>query len=131
MVIGIGNDLLKIERMAATYERTQGRIAQRILGPQEYEVFLARQARNAKRGLAYLCTRFAAKEALSKGIGLGMRFPMTWQSVQTLNDPSGKPYLTYHGALQNLMQEKGWSAQVTLTDEMEIVSAVVIVTQNE
>jgi holo-[acyl-carrier protein] synthase len=60
-----------------------------------------------------------------------MRFPMTWQSVQTLNDPSGKPYLTYHGALQNLMQEKGWSAQVTLTDEMEIVSAVVIVTQNE
>jgi holo-[acyl-carrier protein] synthase len=131
MVIGIGNDLLKIERMAATYERTQGRIAQRILGPQEYEVFLARQARNAKRGLAYLCTRFAAKEAFSKGIGLGMRFPMTWQSVQTLNDPSGKPYLTYHGALQNLMQEKGWSAQVTLTDEMEIVSAVVIVTQNE
>ena len=131
MVIGIGNDLLKIERLAATYERTQGRIAQRILGPQEYEVFLARQARNAKRGLAYLCTRFAAKEAFSKGIGLGMRFPMTWQSVQTLNDPSGKPYLTYHGALQNLMQEKGWSAQVTLTDEMEIVSAVVIVTQNE
>ena len=131
MVIGIGNDLLKIERMAATYERTQGRIAQRILGPQEYQVFLARQARNAKRGLAYLCTRFAAKEAFSKGIGLGMRFPMTWQSVQTLNDPSGKPYLTYHGALQNLMQEKGWSAQVTLTDEMEIVSAVVIVTQNE
>jgi len=117
--------------MAATYERTQGRIAQRILGPQEYQVFLARQARNAKRGLAYLCTRFAAKEAFSKGIGLGMRFPMTWQSVQTLNDPSGKPYLTYHGALQNLMQEKGWSAQVTLTDEMEIVSAVVIVTQNE
>jgi holo-[acyl-carrier protein] synthase len=131
MVVGIGNDLLKIERMAATYERTQGRIAQRILGPQEYQVFLARQARNAKRGLAYLCTRFAAKEAFSKGIGLGMRFPMTWQSVQTLNDPSGKPYLTYHGALQNLMQEKGWSAQVTLTDEMEIVSAVVIVTQNE
>jgi len=131
MVVGIGNDLLKIERMAATYERTQGRIAQRILGPQEYSVFLARQKRNTQRGLAYLCTRFAAKEAFSKGIGLGMRYPMTWQSVQTLNEPSGKPYLTYHGALQEFMQKKGWSAQVTLTDEMEIVSAVVIVTQNE
>jgi holo-[acyl-carrier protein] synthase len=131
MVVGIGNDLLKIERMAATYKRTQGRIAKRILGPQEYQVFLARQERNAKRGLAYLCTRFAAKEAFSKGIGLGMRFPMMWQSVQTLNYPSGKPYLTYHGALQEFMQEKGWSAQVTLTDEMEMVSAVVIVTKNE
>ncbi len=131
MVVGIGNDLLKIERMAATYERTEGRIAQRILGPQEYKVFLYRQQRNAKRGLAYLCTRFAAKEAFSKGVGLGMRFPMTWQSVQTLNDPSGKPYLTYHGAMEAFMQEKGWIAEVTLTDETDIVSAVVIVSQKE
>ena len=129
MVVGIGNDLLHIERMAKTYERTQGRIAQRILGPEEYQVFLARKARNAKRGMAYLCTRFAAKEAFSKGIGLGMHFPMTWQSVQTLNESSGKPYLKYSGALAQLMQERGWSAQVTITDEIEMVSAVVIVTK--
>lgn len=130
MVVGIGNDLLHIERMAKTYERTQGRIAQRILGPEEYQVFLARKARNAKRGMAYLCTRFAAKEAFSKGIGLGMHYPMTWQSVQTLNETSGKPYLKYSGALAQLMQERGWSAQVTITDEIEMVSAVVIVTKN-
>jgi len=129
VVVGIGNDLLHIERMAKTYERTQGRIAQRILGPEEYQVFLARKARNAKRGMAYLCTRFAAKEAFSKGIGLGMHFPMTWQSVQTLNESSGKPYLKYSGALAQLMQERGWSAQVTITDEIEMVSAVVIVTK--
>ncbi len=130
MVVGIGNDLLHIERMAKTYERTQGRIAQRILGREEYQVFLARKARNAKRGMAYLCTRFAAKEAFSKGIGLGMRYPMTWQSVQTLNETSGKPYLKYSGALAQFMQERGWSAQVTITDEIEMVSAVVIVTKN-
>lgn len=130
MVVGIGNDLLHIERMAKTYERTQGRIAQRILGPEEYQVFLARKACNAKRGMAYLCTRFAAKEAFSKGIGLGMHYPMTWQSVQTLNETSGKPYLKYSGALAQLMQERGWSAQVTITDEIEMVSAVVIVTKN-
>ncbi|MEI7427366.1 MAG: holo-ACP synthase [Betaproteobacteria bacterium] len=130
MVVGIGNDLLHIERMAKTYERTQGRIAQRILGQEEYQVFLARKTRNAKRGMAYLCTRFAAKEAFSKGIGLGMRYPMTWQSVQTLNETSGKPYLKYSGALAQFMQERGWSAQVTITDEIEMVSAVVIVTKD-
>lgn len=129
MVVGIGNDLLAIGRMVKTYERTRGRIAQRILGPLEYTVFLARKERNLQRGMAYLCTRFAAKEAFSKGIGLGMRFPMTWQSVQTLNDSSGKPYLQYSGALQTFMQERAWSAQVTLTDELELVSAVVIVTK--
>lgn len=130
MVVGIGNDLLHIERMAKTYERTQGRIAQRILGQEEYQVFLARKTRNAKRGMAYLCTRFAAKEAFSKGIGLGMHYPMTWQSVQTLNETSGKPYLKYSGALAQFMQERGWSAQVTITDEIEMVSAVVIVTKD-
>lgn len=130
MVVGIGNDLLHIERMAKTYERTQGRIAQRILGQEEYQVFLARKTRNAKRGMAYLCTRFAAKEAFSKGIGLGMHYPMTWQSVQTLNESSGKPYLKYSGALAQFMQERGWSAQVTITDEIEMVSAVVIVTKD-
>ncbi len=130
MLIGVGNDLLHIERMAKTYERTGGRIAQRILGPQEYQVFLARKDRNAKRGLAYLCTRFAAKEAFSKGIGLGMRYPMTWQSVQTLNDSTGKPYLKYSGALETFMLERKWSALVTLTDEIEMVSAVVIVSQD-
>jgi holo-[acyl-carrier protein] synthase len=130
VVIGIGNDLLQIARMEKTYERTQGRIAQRILGPEEYQVFLARKERHSKRGMAYLCTRFAAKEAFSKGIGLGMRFPMTWQSVQTLNAPSGKPYLQYSGALAQWMQERAWSAQVTITDEADMVSAVVIVTKN-
>jgi holo-[acyl-carrier protein] synthase len=100
------------------------------LGPQEYQVFLDRSTRNTKRGLAYLCTRFAAKEAFSKGIGLGMRFPMTWQSVQTLNDSSGKPYLIYSGALRDWMQSRAWSAHVTITDEHDIVSAVVLVTQD-
>jgi len=129
MIIGIGNDLLQIARMAATFERTQGRIAQRILGKDEYHVFLNRRARNTKRGLAYLCTRFAAKEAFSKAIGLGMHVPMTWQSVQILNEPSGKPYLIYSGELLSWMNERHWFAEVTITDEQEIVSSVVIVQQ--
>jgi holo-[acyl-carrier protein] synthase len=127
MVVGIGNDLLHIERMVKTYERTGGRIALRILGPQEYQVFLARKERNHKRGMAYLCTRFAAKEAFSKAIGLGMHVPMTWQSVQVLNEPSGKPYLIYSGELLSWMNERHWFAEVTITDEQEIVSSVVIV----
>jgi holo-[acyl-carrier protein] synthase len=50
--------------------------------------------------------------------------------VQTLNESSGKPYLKYSGALAQFMQERGWSAQVTITDEIEMVSAVVIVTKD-
>ncbi len=129
MLIGIGNDLLAIHRMKATYERTDGRIAHRILGPEELVVFESRLARNSSRGMAYLSTRFAAKEAFSKAIGLGMRMPMYWRGVEILNHLSGEPYLKYHEPLLSWMQKKAWSGKVTLTDEQEMVSACVIVTQ--
>ena len=69
MIIGIGTDILQIDRLQAAYDRTQGRLAEKILGPDEMLVFKHRLARNHKRGIAFLATRFAAKEAFSKAIG--------------------------------------------------------------
>ena len=128
MIVGIGTDILKIERLQAAYDRTQGRLAERILGPDEMLVFKARLARNHKRGIAFLATRFAAKEAFSKAIGLGMRMPMTWRSLQTLNEVSGKPVTSYSGALASFMTEKQWQAQVTVSDELDMAIAFVVVT---
>ena len=39
MIAGIGTDLLKIDRLKAAYQRTNGRLAERILGPDEMQVF--------------------------------------------------------------------------------------------
>ena len=129
MIIGIGTDILMIERLQAAYDRTQGRLAEKILGPDEMLVFKARLARNHKRGIAFLATRFAAKEAFSKAIGLGMRMPMTWRSLQTLNEVSGKPVTSYSGALARFMTEKQWQAQVTVSDELDMAIAFVVVTE--
>lgn len=126
-VVGIGTDLLKLDRLIASYERTEGRLAERILGMDEMAVFKQRLARNHGRGMAYLATRFAAKEAFSKAIGLGMHFPMSWRSLQTLNDPSGKPILLYSGALEEFMKKKNWEGIVTITDERDLVAAFVVV----
>jgi holo-[acyl-carrier protein] synthase len=127
MIIGIGTDLLKMDRLQAAYQRTTGRLAKRVLGDEEYLVFEQRLNRNYKRGMAYLATRFAAKEAFSKAIGLGMHMPMTWRSLQTLNEPSGKPYTKYSGALLKFMEQKQWHAHVTVTDEQDLVMAFVVV----
>ena len=127
MIIGIGTDILQIDRLQAAYDRTQGRLAEKILGPDEMLVFKHRLARNHKRGIAFLATRFAAKEAFSKAIGLGMHTPMTWRSLQTLNEQSGKPYTKYSGALLQFMEERDWHAHVTVTDEQDMVMAFVIV----
>ena len=127
MISGIGTDIIRINRIAAALARHGDRFAQKILGPQEMEKYLRRKQKVEARGVRFLATRFAAKEAFSKAIGLGMRMPMTWRAVQFLNAPSGKPMVVTSGALTEFMQQHGFTAQVSLTDEAEYAVAFVIV----
>lgn len=131
MIYGIGTDILQIARLKAALERRGDRLAEKILGPEEMARYRHRKARVEARGLRYLATRFAAKEAFSKAIGLGMRMPMTWRAMQTLNAPSGKPVVVTSGKLKAYMEEKGLTAQVSITDETEYVVAFVIVEQGK
>lgn len=127
MIFGIGTDIIRVERIAAAVGRHGDRFAQRVLGPQEMEKYLARKATVESRGLRFLATRFAAKEAFSKAIGLGMRMPMSWRAAQFLNAPSGKPIVVTSGGLTEFMRAHGITAQVSLTDEAEYALAFVIV----
>jgi len=123
----VGTDLCDIRRVAATLARRGERFAERVLGPAELHVFHARRARSAARGVAYLATRFSAKEAFSKAIGLGLRMPMTWRACEILNHPSGQPYVQLHGALAEWFDARGLVAHVSLSDEGEYASSVVVV----
>ncbi len=127
MIYGIGTDVCDIRRIRATLERRGERFAERVLGPQEIAVFRQRSTKLAARGVSYLATRFSAKEAFSKAIGLGMRMPMTWRSMQVLNAPGGRPVAVTSGVLKDFMNSKGLTAQVTLTDETDYAVAFVIV----
>jgi holo-[acyl-carrier protein] synthase len=125
-IYGIGTDIVQISRVAAVMERTNGRFAARVLGPEELAVYEARNARSAVRGLAYLSTRFSAKEAFSKAIGLGMHMPMTWRAVQTLNEPGGKPVMVASGVLAQWLEERGITTQVTISDEQDYAVSFVV-----
>ena len=126
MIYGIGTDLCQISRVAGVLERTGGRFAEKVLGPDELKIYRARAARSAARGLAFVATRFAAKEAFSKAIGLGMHWPMTWRALQTLNEPGGKPMLVASGELAEWLAARGIRAQVTVSDERDYAVAFVI-----
>ena len=82
MIYGIGTDICDVRRVAAVVARRGERFAEKVLGPHEIEVFRSRRGRVEERGLRYLATRFSAKEAFSKAIGLGMRMPMTWRACE-------------------------------------------------
>lgn len=129
MIYGIGTDIVQISRVEAALARNGERFAERILGPEELVKYHARRAKNEIRGLRFLATRFSAKEAFSKAIGLGMRMPMTWRSAQMLNAPSGKLVIVCSGALDEFMRTHRLSAQVTISDEADYGVAFVIVTQ--
>ena len=127
MVYGIGTDLCDIRRIGATLARRGDRFAERVLGPQELQVFHARRAKLEQRGVRFLATRFSAKEAFSKAVGLGMRMPMTWRSCEVGKLASGKPVIVLHGALKAWCEAKGLTAQVSVTDESDYAAAFVVV----
>ena len=127
MIFGIGTDVCDLRRIAATLERRGDRFAEKVLGPTELKVFQHRRAKVEARGVAYLGTRFSAKEAFSKAIGIGLHMPMTWRACEILNHPSGQPYIQLHGELAEWFAARQLRAQVTLSDESDYAVSFVVV----
>lgn len=127
MIFGIGTDIIQISRIEAALARNGDRFAQKILGADELVKFHHRRDKVEARGIRFLATRFAAKEAFSKAVGLGMRMPMTWKAMQTLNAASGKPEVVASGPLKEFMERNGLTAQVSISDEADYAVAFVIV----
>ena len=119
MIYGIGTDICDIRRIQSSLTRQGERFAAKILHPTEYAVWQQRTQQHAERGTRYLATRFAAKEAFSKAIGLGMQAPMTWHDCEIGNHPSGKPCIVLHGALKTWLESRHLTAHITLSDEAD------------
>ena len=131
MIYGIGTDVCDLRRLRATYARRGERFAARVLGPHELGVFRDRLARVEARGISYLGTRFSAKEAFSKAIGLGLRMPMTWRDCEIVKAPSGKPEIRLHGALAEWFAARRLRAHVSVTDETDYAASFVVVETEE
>ena len=127
MIYGIGTDICDIRRIQASLDRHGERFAAKVLSDAEMATWKARSARWPERGIRYLATRFSAKEAFSKAVGLGMRMPMTWRHCEILNHADGRPHLVLHGALKAWFDAQGWRAHVSLTDETDYAASFVVV----
>jgi holo-[acyl-carrier protein] synthase len=127
MIYGIGTDICDVRRIGASLQRHGERFARKILCDAEMAVWKSLSSRWPDRGLRYLATRFSAKEAFSKAIGLGLRIPMTWHLCEVANLPSGKPILILHGGLKDWFEAQGLAAHVTVTDESDYAASFVVV----
>lgn len=127
MIFGIGTDVCDIRRIEATFERQGERFVRKVLGDQELAIWQRRSERWPGRGLRYLATRFSAKEAFSKAIGLGIRTPMAWRRCEILNLPSGQPVIVLNGDLKTWFEAQGLRAHVTVTDETDYAASFCVV----
>ncbi|HMT16382.1 MAG TPA: holo-ACP synthase [Ottowia sp.] len=127
MIHGIGTDICDIRRIRASFERHGERFAQKILSDAELAVWRRRSARWPERGLRYLATRFSAKEAFSKAIGLGMRMPMHWRLCEIANQPSGQPRIVLHGGLKDWFEAQQLVAHISVSDESDYAASFCVV----
>ena len=131
MIYGIGTDICDVRRIRASLDKHGERFARKVLSEGELATWKMRSARWPERGIRYLATRFSAKEAFSKAVGLGMRMPMTWRLCEIAKEPSGKPVIVLHGELKAWFEAQGLSAQVSVTDESDYAASFVIVEKKE
>ena len=131
MIHGIGTDVCDVRRIRASLQRHGERFARKILCDREMAVWQARSERWPDRGVRYLATRFSAKEAFSKAVGLGLRMPMTWRLCEIVNVAGGKPVIVLHGGLKTWFETQGLAAHVTLSDETDYAASFVVVEKKE
>ncbi len=130
MIYGIGTDICDVRRIRASLERHGERFARKILSDGELATWQARSARWSERGVSYLATRFSAKEAFSKAIGLGMRMPMTWRHCEIVKAASGKPEIVLHGALKAWCDARQLTVHVTVSDETDYAASFCVIEKN-
>lgn len=134
MIYGIGSDLLAMHRIDRLIERWGERFPRRVLGPDELLEYRRRHGKGVHGpayAARYLAKRFAAKEAYSKALGLGLREPMSLLSLQVLNDRRGKPMAVPRKALAPYVESLGLIAHVSLSDEADTVLAFVVLEKVE
>ena len=131
MIYGIGTDICDIRRIRASLDKHGERFAAKVLSDAEMATWKTRSARWPERGVRYLATRFSAKEAFSKAIGLGMRMPMTWTQCEIAKLPTGQPVIVLHGGLKEWFEAQGLVAHVTVTDESDYAASFVVVEKKE
>jgi holo-[acyl-carrier protein] synthase len=122
VIHGIGTDLVVIERMRALWQRHGERGLKKLLAPEERAGCLA----SADPG-SYLAKRFAAKEALGKALGTGIRAPVLLPAIAVTHDELGKPAFSFSAELAGWIAASGLVCHLSLSDEAEHALAFVVV----
>jgi holo-[acyl-carrier protein] synthase len=144
MIAGIGADIVAIARLLRFLARHGQAAVEKILSEEEARLFSDRfgdaisvegmpardvkseDSRHLRAAAAFLAKRFAAKEALAKAFGTGLRSPLEFSAITVRNDGLGRPFFAYAPELAKWVEEKRLAAHLSLSDERDFALAFVV-----
>src|SRR5882672_8943141 len=122
MILGVGIDIVEVDRIEGSYEKFGERFLNRILHPNEIGYCLSHKAPGP-----FLAARFAAKEAISKAFGTGIGAQLGWRDMEVGRKESGEPFVILHEAGQKLLEARAARAVlISLSHTQAHASAVAI-----
>ena len=129
MILGVGIDLVDIFRINDILEKYPGQFAKRVLGKKEldtYENILYSDVKPKEKANRFIAKRLAAKEAVSKAFGTGLRGQISLKRIEVLNDNLGKPYVVLSPLKDKTTLPYFKKIHISLTDEKNFAQAIAI-----
>ena len=129
MILGVGIDLVDIFRIDRILEKYPRQFAKRVLGKRElgtYEKILFSDLRPKEKANRFIAKRLAAKEAVSKAFGTGLRGQISLKTIEVLNDSLGKPYVVVSPLKDKITLPYFKKIHISLTDENNFAQAIAV-----
>ena len=122
MIYGIGIDIVAVERMQRAQQRFGDRLVRRILHPAEWRGY-----QQSPRPECFLAKRWAAKEAVAKAIGTGLRQGLTMSQLSIDHSVHGQPRVACEGIIADWLRQRQAMCCLSISDERQVVCAVAVV----
>ncbi|QQS37974.1 MAG: holo-ACP synthase [Ignavibacteriales bacterium] len=121
MVIGIGVDIIEIDRIKDSVDRFGERFLNKIYTKHELDYCLSKSNK-----YQHLAARFAAKEAVAKALATGWNKEFRWQNIEITNEPNGMPVVELTGKLKTFLSEDK-SLKITMSHSRDYVVCMAII----
>ena len=129
-ILGIGTDIINIKRMRNLIKKNKKNFKERIFSKNEI-IYCDKK----KDPYSYYAKRFAAKEALSKALGTGIRKGINFKDIEVSNNNLGKPLIKLKGNTASFFKKKikvkNYSIHLSLSDDIPWAQATVIISYNK
>jgi len=125
-IFGIGTDIVNVNRVDRMLKRHGNRFKKKLFSSKEISY-----CDNKKTPSSFYAKRYAAKEAFSKAIGIGIKKNFNFRNIEILNDLNGKPHIILNGELKKFLKrkvkKKKYFIYLSLTDDIPWAQATVII----